>query len=271
MSKEQATYSHGHHSSVVRSHARRTAANSAAFLLPHIKPNHAILDLGCGPGSITVDLAALVPEGSVIGGDAVADVLKQGESLANERGLNNITWQTVDGNNLPFEDNSFDIVFAHQTLQHVKDPVTVLKEMRRVVKPGGIVAARDADYRSFSWYPEPKAIGDWAALYQKIAKANGGEPNAGKYLQSWAWEAGFPPKQVTLTWTCWLYQDNGDAQAWGESWSGRAIHSGFAETAKKHGLADDAKLQEISQAWKDWGQTKGAFIMVPNGEILCTK
>ena len=78
MSKsEQATYSHGHHASVISTHARRTAANSAAFLLPHIQANHKILDLGCGPGTITADLAALVPQGNVMGIDAVESILPQ--------------------------------------------------------------------------------------------------------------------------------------------------------------------------------------------------
>ena len=132
------------------------------------------------------------------------------------------------------------------------------------------MAARDADYKTFAWYPETKSLDEWGVLYQKIARANGGEPNAGRYLQSWAWEAGFSPEQIQFTWSHWLYQ-NVDALAWGDSWQGRALHSGFAETAKKHNFADDAKLQEISQAWKDWSQQKGAFIAVPAGEILCRK
>ena len=149
MSKEQATYSHGHHSSVVQSHARRTAQNSAGFLLPHIKPTDSILDLGCGPGSITVDFAALVPEGKVVGGDAVAEVLNQASELARSRNLKNITFETIDANFLKYEDDTFDIVFCHQLLQHVKDPIGILREMRRVTKPGGIIAAREADYKGF--------------------------------------------------------------------------------------------------------------------------
>jgi ubiquinone/menaquinone biosynthesis C-methylase UbiE len=270
MSKEQATYSHGHHSSVVQSHARRTAANSAAFLIPHIKPTDHILDVGCGPASITVDFAALVPQGKVIGGDSVTEVLNQARELAKSRGLNNITFQTVDGNNLPFEDGTFDIAFCHQVLQHVKDPIGVLKEMTRVVKPGGIIAARDADYRTFAWYPEPAALNKWGEVYQKVAKMNGGEPNAGRYLQSWAWQAGFPSENVQFSWDSWLYIGEA-AVTWGDSWSSRTLNSGFPTTAKQHNLVTDSELQEISQTWKDWGREKGAFIAIPNGEILCRK
>ena len=155
MAKEQAIYSHGHHGSVVKSHARRTAQNSMAFLIPHLLPDHHVLDVGCGPGTITADVAHLVPQGRVIGGDAVESVVSQARELAESRGLSNLSFQTLDGNALPFEDASFDIAFCHQVLQHVKDPVGLLREMRRVVKPGGgIVAARDADFGAFAWYPE---------------------------------------------------------------------------------------------------------------------
>jgi ubiquinone/menaquinone biosynthesis C-methylase UbiE len=270
MGKEQATYSHGHHSSVVQSHARRTAQNSAAFLLPYIKSNHTILDIGCGPGSITVDFAALVPDGKVIGGDAVSDVLQQATTLAESRKQTNISFETIDANNLPYSDDSFDIVFCHQLLQHVKDPIGVLKEMRRVAKPGGIVAARDADYRTFAWYPEPPALDKWGRVYQDVAKANGGEPNAGRYLHIWARKAGFKPEEVHFTWNSWLFQGE-QAVSWGDSWCQRTLHSAFPDTAKKHDLATQADLEEISKAWKDWGREDGAFIAIPNGEILCRK
>ncbi|KAH8807479.1 ubiE/COQ5 methyltransferase [Xylogone sp. PMI_703] len=269
MSSEQAVYTHGHHSSVVQSHAQRTAQNSAAFLLPYIKPNHTILDVGCGPGSITADFAALVPQGKVIGGDNVSDILEQASALADSRGLKNISFQTIDANKLPFPDNSFDIVFAHQVLQHVNDPVGILKEMRRVAKPGGVVAARDADYKGFVWYPELPQIEKWAELYQKICKANGAQPNAGRYLNAWALEAGFKPEEVQLTWSEWFYK-GAEATTWGDMWTKRTLYSGFTESAKKHGMATDAELQEISDGWKEWGHKQGAFLICPSGEILCT-
>jgi ubiquinone/menaquinone biosynthesis C-methylase UbiE len=186
MATERATYSHGHHESVVKTHARRTAQDSAAFLLPHIKRTDKILDLGCGPGSITIDLALLVPDGEVIGGDQVAAVVQQAQALAKERQVHNVSFQQMDGNQLPFSDGTFDIVYCHQTLQHVGNPSHLLKEMRRVTKEGGLVAARDADYKAFAWFPEHAGLDRWLSLYQKIAKANGAEPNAGRYLPAWA-------------------------------------------------------------------------------------
>lgn len=181
--REQATYTFGHHASVVNSHARRTAQDSAAFLLPHLKPNHTILDVGCGPGTITADLAALVPQGRVTGVDFAPGVLESARAHAAGRGLTNLSYEAVDANALPYADASFDVVFCHQVLQHVRDPVGILREMRRVAKPGGVVAAREADYKSFAWYPEPEWLDRWLALYRQTARACGGQPDAGRYVR----------------------------------------------------------------------------------------
>ncbi|KIX07253.1 uncharacterized protein Z518_01906 [Rhinocladiella mackenziei CBS 650.93] len=270
MAKEQALYSHGHHQSVVEDHARRTAQNSAAFLLPHIKPKDTILDIGCGPGTITADLAAFVPQGKVIGGDAVEVVLKQASEYASSRGLTNISFQQIDANNLLFPDNFFDIVFCHQVLQHVKDPVAVLKEMRRVAKPGGIVAAREADYKSFAWYPEPPEISRWAEIYQKVARTNGGEPNAGRYCHVWARQAGFTPEEIETTWDTWRYSGERLVQ-FSQSWAGRILQPGFLGTAVRETFATEDEVRAISEAWKKWGLEESAFFAIPSGQILCRK
>jgi ubiquinone/menaquinone biosynthesis C-methylase UbiE len=270
MATERAVYSHGHHQSVVQDHARRTAQDSAAFLLPHIKPHHTILDVGCGPGTITADLAGLVPQGKVIGGDPVDSVLEQARQFANSRGLTNITFEKIDANALPYPDDSFDIVFAHQVLQHVNDQVGILKEMRRVVKPGGIVAARDADYKTFAWYPETPAVAKWAELYQKVAKTNGGEPNAGRYLHVWARQAGFKHEEITASWAHWRYTGQRVTQ-FAQSWSGRILQPGFTVTATREGFATEEEIKQISEGWKQWPTDPDAFFAIPHGEILCRK
>ena len=271
MTKEQATYSHGHHESVVRSHSWRTAQNSAAFLLPHIRPTDSILDIGCGPGTITTDLAKIVPDGNVIGVDAVGSVLDQARRLAISQDIQNVTFEEVDANKLSYADASFDIVFAHQLLQHVKEPVAILKEMRRVVKPGGIVAARDGDYSSFAWYPETEGLTKWLALYDKVARANGGEPNAGRCIHAWARKAGFKMQDIQCTVTSWCYSKKDETDWWSQTWSDRVLHSGFAETALVHGFATKDELEELSQSWRQWNELEDCWFAVPSGEILCRR
>ncbi|WP_148667697.1 class I SAM-dependent methyltransferase, partial [Arthrobacter sp. Hiyo1] len=144
--KPEDVYTHGHHESVVRAHASRTAENSAAFVIPHLTAGTSVLDVGCGPGSITCDFAELVAPAKVVGLDRSAEIVAQAATLADERGVENVEFVTGNIYDLDFEDETFDLVHAHQVLQHLTDPVAALREMRRVAKPGAIVAVRDADF-----------------------------------------------------------------------------------------------------------------------------
>lgn len=182
MPKETAVYTHGHHESVLRSHRWRTAANSAAYLIDELRPGLTVLDVGCGPGTITADLAALVAPGRVTAVDTAEEILSQAAGVAAERGLDNVEFATADVHALDFPDDSFNVVHAHQVLQHVGDPVQALREMRRVCRPGGIVAARDSDYAAMTWYPEVPGLDNWLDLYRRVARANGGEPDAGRRI-----------------------------------------------------------------------------------------
>src|SRR5690606_17637857 len=119
LTQESESYTHGHHESVLRSHRRRTAANSAAFLLPHLLSDMTLLDVGCGPGTVTVDLAERLTQGSVVGVDASDEVLESARGLADAHGTKNISFEHANAYQLPFEDDSFDVVFAHQLLQHL--------------------------------------------------------------------------------------------------------------------------------------------------------
>ena len=82
MSSVGEIYQHGHHISVVNSHAKRTAETDAAFFLPHLKPGMRLLDAGCGPGSITVGLALRVEPAHAVGIDASESVIETARSLA---------------------------------------------------------------------------------------------------------------------------------------------------------------------------------------------
>lgn len=266
---EAAVYTHGHHASVLRSHSIRTALNSASFLLPHLKPDMKILDIGCGPGTITVDLAEYVPQGHVTGLERVSDVLPGAQALADSRGIKNISFVVGDGNGLTYPEESFDVVFCHQVLQHVADPIGMLKEMKRVAKKGGIVAARDADYSVFMWFPETEGLRHWQDLYDRVARKNGGEPNAGRFLHSWARQAGFVEMKHSVS--SWAYGQRSEVAWWSETWQERALKSSFATTALEGGLATVEDLERISKSWKAWGEDVDAFISIPSAEIVCFK
>src|SRR6201994_334318 len=115
--KQHAVYTHGHHESVLRAHRRRTAENSAGYLLPHVRPGISLLDVGCGPGTITADLAALVAPGQVTAVEMTDDALDLARAEAQARGQSNIVFATSDVHALAFPDDTFDVVHAHQVLQ----------------------------------------------------------------------------------------------------------------------------------------------------------
>jgi ubiquinone/menaquinone biosynthesis C-methylase UbiE len=89
----------------------------------------------------------------VVGIDREPGPLATATADARGKGLDNLEFRVGDAYALDFPDDSFDVVHAHQVLQHLTDPVAALTEMRRVCRPGGIVAARDADYAAMTWHP----------------------------------------------------------------------------------------------------------------------
>jgi len=261
----QETYTHGHHEAVLRSHSSRTAASSAAYLLPELGPGLDLLDVGCGPGTITVDFARIVAPGHVVGIDMSAEVLESASKLASENGVK-VTFEHGDVYALGYADASFDVVHAHQVLQHLADPVAALKEMKRVTRPGGIVAARDGDYSSFSWAPLVPELERWQELYRAVARKNGGEPDAGRFLKRWALDAGFI--EVRISSSIWTYADLESCRWLGGVWADRCEHSALGDQMVEYGFADREEVLEIASAWREWAEKPDAYFSVPHGELL---
>lgn len=259
-------YTHGHHESVLRSHRWRTAENSAAYLLPYLTPGMRLLDVGCGPGTITADLAAIVAPGTVTALEATEDALDLARAEAAARGRANIEFAVGDAHALGLPDDAFDAVHAHQVLQHLADPVQALREMRRVCRPGGVVAVRDCDYAGMIWYPQLPGLAEWAELNSRVVRGNGGEPNAGRRLLSWARAAGFT--EITPTASVWCFATPEDRAWWGGLWADRVRASAFAGHARGHG-ATDADLERMAAAWREWAAAEDGWFVVPHGELIC--
>lgn len=270
MASKTAHYVSGHHESVFRSHNWRTVGNSAAYLVSSIQPHMHILDVGCGPGTITADFAALVPQGRVVGLEPIAPPLEAARATLEERGLKNAEFAVGDIRKLNFSDKTFDVAHCHQVLQHVGDPVQALREMKRVTKEGGLVAARECDCSIMTWFPEVEGLQEWLDLWIKVAMANGGEPNAGRRLVHWALEAGFARDNIEATTTTWCFSTPEERAWWGEMWADRVVASDFAKTVVEGGYGTAESLQKISRAWKKWTKKEDGWFTLVHGEILCT-
>jgi ubiquinone/menaquinone biosynthesis C-methylase UbiE len=223
-----------------------------------------LLDVGCGPGSISLDLAGLVS--SVVGIDGADAAIERARAEASRRNVGNAEFQIADAYALPFEDDSFDVVHAHQVLQHLADPVRALTEAQRVAKPGGIVAARDADYGTMVHDPHEPRLDRWLELYHEVARHDGGEPDAGRRLGGWFREAGYQSMEVSTS--TWTYGAPQEIAAWRDLWVSRLTEARLGERAMELGLADRFELEDLADGWRAWAASEQPLFAFLHGEVI---
>ncbi len=262
-------YSTNHAESVLSTHRWRTLSNSASYLTPYLKPGLRVLDVGCGPGSITVGIAKHVPGGEIIGIETQPEPLEAARNLAQADGITNVTFEIGDAFNLAYEDDAFDIVHVHQVLQHVADPIAALREMRRVVKTGGVVACRES--ACATWYPENEGLRLADELFRRLNKDRGAHPHPGNHIHVWAHEAGFPLANITRSAGTWCFSTPEERQYWAGNNAARAEDSGFAKNAVDGGYATSAQLKQIADGWREWMKDEHAWFGYLYGEIVCRK
>jgi SAM-dependent methyltransferase len=244
----------------------RTAANSAAYLLPRLHAGLSLVDVMSGPGTITVDLARRLAPGLTLGVDRSPAMVDQAAGLAFDEGVQNARFVVGDLVALPVADASADIVHAHQVLQHTNAPVTALREMRRVLRPGGVLAARDACYAGATWYPRLPGLATWLRVYRAVHAFTGGDPDAGAALKAWAREAGFP--EVASSASVWCFASPVEREWWGRSWADRVLEPEFSVPAIESGAARVGDLRDVREAWLRWADDPDGWFALPHGEIL---
>lgn len=215
-------YLPGYKPSQVIHHEWRTAENSAAYLLPTLhsmreqKPKLQFLDVGAGSGTISVGFARHLPEGQVTATDLSDEILRRAEGLAATAGMPNMKFQQADAYQLPFPDASFDVAHCHQMLCHMDAPGDALREMLRVTRPGGVVAAREADMATQCIWPEAPGLRRFHALSEGIFEVAGACWTGGRQLLSWALEAGARRDQITAGYGTWCFSAPEDKNVWGK-------------------------------------------------------
>ena len=262
-------YTHGHHEAVLRSHRWRTAANSAAYLLPHLAPGRSLLDVGSGPGTLTVDLARHVAPGRVVGVDVAEDVVEAarrhlGEARAGDATTPPVEFVAGDFRTLALGE-PFDVVHAHQVLQHLRDPVGALAAMAERVAPGGIVAVREVDFGGTVWAPREPRLARWLEVYLATTAHNGAEARAGRHLPAWARAAGLT--DVTYRTSTWTFTGE-DTAWWASIWADRTLHSSFGHQAVEYGVSTPEELADRAAGWREWATDPDAVFVHLHGELV---
>jgi SAM-dependent methyltransferase len=256
-------YTHGHPEAALRSHRWRTVENSATYLIPSLTPGVSVLDIGCGPGNITADIARRVAPGPVVGLDSSAEVI----ALAvRDHEAPNLTFTVGDVYALDQPTGSVDVVTAHQVLHHLSDPVGAIVEMRRVCRPGGTIALREVDYAAMAWWPELPGLDRWLEMFRTVARANGGEPDAGRRVARWAREAGCD--DLVASASTWCYANAEDRAWWSETWAQRTVQPPLGDRAVELGIATRQELDDCAQAWRQWGADPDAWFVTVHGEVI---
>jgi SAM-dependent methyltransferase len=232
----------------------RTAAKEGSFFLPHLRPGMDVLDCACGPGSITIGLPEAVQPGLVTGIDVDEVAIEIARSVTREQGVDNIRYETGSAYALPYDAASFDAVFAHALLEHLSEPLEALAEMKRVLRPGGLVGIRSTDLDHILMEPEDPTLLRANELRIRVQRHKGGDPGVGKHFRAMLHDAGFTRIRATAS-----YDSYGDPERI-QQLKVFMVHDGErGDQLIEFGWADRETLTEIAEAWRKWAEKPGAF------------
>lgn len=257
-------YTHGYNTQVIDHLQARTVKEQAAFFKPHLHSGMSLLDCGCGPGTITSGLAQIVSPGHVKGIDIDEGQINLAIDYANKQGISDVSFELANLYEMPFEDNSFDAAFGHTILQHLNDPLAGLKEIHRVLKPGGVLGLRDDDHGAFIRVPWNSVCDQGYELFKNTWKLQGGDPLFGRRHREMLRKAGFINTIAAAS--CEHYGTPEATKSFGETAAG--FIESFAKTATQLGWTDRNMIEQIKQEWLDWGKNPDAFYMLPYCESV---
>jgi ubiquinone/menaquinone biosynthesis C-methylase UbiE len=242
---------------------QRTVENEAKFLLPYLRDDTRLLDCGCGPGSVTVGFAKYITKGEIVGIDIEPSQVEMTKKLAADLGIKNISLQVADIHNLPFPDNSFDIVFAHMVIVHLPEYRKAIREVKRVLKPGGIIAVRDPVFKEPIIYPDTPEILEIWNFRIKMPSIDGADFNLGKKMRSILVSEGF--NNVSATASINSYGDKKSFDKYKKFVVGELTDAEYVKKALASGMVTKEKLQHYIDVWTDFCNNPEAFV----GVVMC--
>ena len=251
-------YTMGYDAAWTRFLQKRTAAREAGFFLPHLRAGMNLLDCGCGPGTISAGLSQAIAPGKVVGLDIGLNHLRLARSHAAERNITGICFTVGDAYALPFAASSFDAVFLHNVLSHLKNPLEALREIHRFLPPEGVIGISHPDYSGLLIAPSDPRLDQGHELVWRLVEHNGGNPAIGKHQRNLLHQAGFVRSEVSAYYT--VENTREEVRARAELGAHRIAASQIAAQIVELGWASRSELEEISAAWKAWGEHPGAFM-----------
>lgn len=251
-------YTLGYSKPAVKFLQHRTAASHAAFFTPHLRSGMRLLDCGCGPGTITLDLAEIVAPGEVVGIDVAEHQLEHARASARERQLSNVRFEAANVYSLPFPEGSFDAVFSHALLEHLGEPVKAIRGMYHALKPGGLLGLKNPDFGGDLIWPSTPAL---EHLLRETAvqlfKHNGGNPFVGRCLTSLLHQAGVVDVVASASYEC--HGTPQSIQFVAELLLNWLLSEAFAGRVAQLGLLDSSGIDKAIATWKEWGAHPDAF------------
>lgn len=265
---KQEAYAGGYDQRVVGGLSRRTVTHEGAFFLPYLQPGMDVLDCGCGPGTMTVQVAEIVAPGTVVGIDLEETQFAVGRERARTRGVDNVRFEQASIYELPFADSSFDAVYAHAVLYHLARPEAALAEMRRVLRPGGLIAVRDSDTRGDLIAPaDPRLERVWE-LARGVMRVHGGNPEFGASHRAALRKAGFANVVASASYD--VYGTAEAVQGFAAFWAA-FLTEHHTEQIIRSGWATWDELREFAAVLTQWSEDPDAFAARARCEAVAWK
>lgn len=196
-------YTPGHTDNASDFMSRRSLESHGGFFLPYLRPGLSVLDCGCGPGSITMGVAARIAPGEAVGIDLARSQIERARAAAEREGRRNVRFEIGDAYSLPFESGRFDRVFSHALVEHLADPAAALRGLFRILKPGGIVGVCSPDWGGFIVCPPSPELARAVEAYMTLQSKNGGDVRAGTKLGRYFAATGFAEVRIAARYECY--------------------------------------------------------------------
>ena len=262
-------YTMGYSEEILKTQLRATAENSAEFLLPYLRPGLRLLDFGCGPGAISVGLAKAVAPGEMHGVDMAEPQIEMARSLAASQSQDNAIFHVGDVTDLKFEDGFFDVAHCRNVLMHVPDTAAVLSEVKRVLKPGGLIACREMICESAFTHPDFGIMRRSWEMFEDLVRADDGHPQMGKEMKGHILEAGFVDIRMNASFS--LYSTPEEIASIYRLISQWLLAPEASEAAIKYGASSSKLVKDLKVAYDQWKEHPGALFTFAYGEAIAKK